>query len=231
MEEEQMIETWEDLNYWSTGEWQVVQERLDDLEKAHVSYNPKREDLFRALDLTPFKEVRVCFLGQDPYPNRGDATGLAFSIPLRNNKPDAVKFPATLYSIFQEYSRDLSLPTPTGGDLSSWAKQGVLLWNVIPSCKAGSPLSHWWPEWFLLTQEILTNLSEKGGVIFVFFGAKAREFAKYVDADKNSVIHTSHPSPRGSLNSKSPFVGSRIFSTVNGALCQRGLYPINWRLP
>src|SRR5690348_8464737 len=104
-----MISHWDELTYWNTGEWDVVQERLDDLEKAHVSYNPKREDLFRALDLTPFETVRVCILGQDPYPTSKHATGLAFSIP-KTIKP----YPATLHSIFQEYSSDLSLPTPSG---------------------------------------------------------------------------------------------------------------------
>jgi len=220
------MDQWDELKYWDTGEWDVVQERLEDLEKTHVAYNPRRKDLFRALDLTPFKEVRVCILGQDPYPTSKHATGLAFSIP------DGIKpFPATLFSIFQEYSSDLSLPHPTGGNLEPWAKQGILLWNVIPSVRAGSPLSHWWPEWFPLTQEILTELSNRGDIVFVFLGAKAREFLKYVNQETNTVINVSHPSPRGSLNSRTPFTGSRIFSRINAALCERSKEPINWRLP
>src|SRR3990167_9104952 len=95
--------TWEDLNFWRSGEWQVIEERLDTLDKDRIIYTPKREDMFNALDATPFEKVKVVILGQDPYPDPKLATGLAFSIP-KNVK----KFPPTLENIFHEYYNDLN---------------------------------------------------------------------------------------------------------------------------
>ncbi len=217
------MQTWPELSYWSTGEWQVVKERLNDLKKEKKLFNPSRELLFRALERVPLKDVRVVIVGQDPYPDPIHATGIAFSIP------DGIKtFPVTLSNIFKEYQSDLHYDLPTGGNLSKWADQGVLLWNAIPSCLQQQSLSHNWEEWHLLTQEILEKVS-KEKVVVVLMGGVARDFAKYVD-EASVLIETSHPSPRGSLNSRTPFIGSRIFTTINDKLVGLGKQPINWKL-
>lgn len=219
------MKNWDEMRYWDTGEWQVVQERLKDLNKAHKKYCPKQEDLFAALDATPYEKVRVAIVGQDPYPNALLATGIAFDIGYTS-----IPFPPTLVTLYKEYERDLHLPTPTTGSLHKWCDQGVLLWNAIPSCEAGKSLSHDWPEWKLLTQEIVEALSE-ASVLMVFLGGKARDFLQYVDLLNSDVLVYSHPSPRGSMRSKTPFLGSHMFSTINDKLQAEGQTPIDWRLP
>ncbi len=211
--------TWEELQFWQSLEWQQTQEWIDEMDRQGVKYTPKRENLFSALDATPFNEVRVCILGQDPYPQAGMATGLAFSIP-RTEKT----FPPTLINIFKEYCEDLHYPFPQHGDLSSWAKQGVLMWNVFATCKTGSPGSHR-THWSPLTLEIIQRLQEKG-IIFVLLGGLARDYLQFIDIDKNTVMSYSHPSPLGASKTKSPFLGSRIFSTINSYLNPS----IDWRL-
>ncbi len=216
---------WGDLEFWNTGEWQVIEERLNDYDKAGTLYCPKRENLFKALDLVPFEKVRVMIVGQDPYPNPSMATGLAFDIPEKEEN-----FPVTLQNIFREYSSDLHYDTPQKGSLKPWAAQGVLLWNAIPTCLKGQPLAHEsWVEWSPLTVEIIRQLNQRH-IVFVFLGRVARTYVKYVD-NNNEVIETSHPSPRGQLNSTSPFIGSRIFSKINEKLNDQGIEAIEWRLP
>jgi uracil-DNA glycosylase len=182
--------------------------------------------MFRALSATPLGKTKVVILGQDPYPDAGFATGLAFSIPPEVEPTD---FPPTLRTIFAEYSRDLGYPSPSHGDLTAWAKQGVLLWNSIPSCRTGKSLSHDWPDscWDYLTREIIQRCDEQG-VVFAFLGAVAKRHLHEVKA--SPVIQTSHPSPRGSMNSRTPFNGSRLFSEINRKLIKIGREPIDWRL-
>lgn len=221
-----MISCWDDLDFWFTGEWQVIQERLEDMEKAKTVYNPKRELMFAALDATPYDKTTLMIMGQDPYPDHDLATGLAFSIPKKY-----VKYPPTLQNFLREYQEDLHLSAPSTGDLSSWTSQGVLLWNAIPSCEEGKPGSHRsWVEWDTLTQEIVEALSEKG-ICFLLLGGLARSYEKFIDNDANMVVVSGHPSPRGSLNAKTPFAGSRVFSTCNAKLRELKLPAIDWRLP
>lgn len=215
---------YDDLPYWQSGEWQAVEEKLHDIRRKGTTISPAKENLFAALDACPFERTKAVIVGQDPYPDPSLATGIAFSIP-RNAKT----FPPTLVNILREYHDDLGYPVPTHGDLTKWTESGVLLWNAIPSCEAWKSLSHNWVEWQLLTQQLLAELSKKG-IVFTFLGGVARDFVKYVDQDESYVIETSHPSPRGSLNSKTPFVGSRIFSRINADLCSLGLEAIDWRL-
>lgn len=222
-----MIYPWK-LNYWQSGEWQVANERLKDLEKAGIVYNPARSELFKSLRLLQPGEVKVCIIGQDPYPDAAFATGVPFSIPAGIERE---AFPPTLRNIFTEYVADLGYPFPNSGDLSQWVSQGVLLWNAIPTCRSGQSLSHDWPgeEWHPLTQEIVEILSNRG-IAFAFLGAIAKRYLEYVDLTKNEVILTSHPSPRASRFSKTPFEGSRLFSTINDKLISQGLSAIDWKL-
>lgn len=212
--------SWEDLNFWQSGEWEVIQERLDEYDVAGTLYNPKRTDMFNALDACPYQSTTVCILGQDPYPDPVYCTGIAFDIP-----DNLRRYPASLFNIFREYSSDLHYPTPRSPTLDRWCKQGVLLWNAYPSCETGKPGSHRWPEWEELTKEIITKLEEKGDVIFVELGAVARSFSKWAPISVH--IQTSHPSPLGAHRG---FLGSRIFSAVNSHLVDIGKDPIDWRL-
>lgn len=222
-----MTKHWDDLPFWESGEWQVIQERLDDLDKAKKVYCPKRENLFAALDATPLEEVKVMIVGQDPYPHPAHATGVAFDVPHTLVKP----YPPTLQNILEEYRTDLGFPEPTTGCLTPWTIKGVLLWNATPSCLAHKPGSHSnWIEWSLLTRQIIEELSKKGRV-FAFLGSKAGEFSQFVNEETNVIIKTSHPSPRGNINSRVPFLGSRLFSTINVKLVEEGLGKIDWKLP
>lgn len=222
-----MTHPWPELKWWDSGERQVVEEKIDDLVRAGTVCNPKLGSLYAALRAVPEREVRVAIVGQDPYPSAEMATGVAFSIP-KGIAP--ARFPATLKLIFSEYSSDLGLPPPVHGDLSAWTRQGVLLWNAVPSCQSGHPLSNDWDEWRYLTGEIVSRLNEAGGVVFVFLGAVAASFGDKIDTERNRVIRTSHPSPRGIRSSKSPFTGSRVFSTINAKLVELEKPIVSWSL-
>lgn len=251
-----MINDWNELKFWDE-DWPAARDKLD---KLH-SVNPKRENLFRAMDICPIQKTKVAIIGQDPYPNPDHATGVAFSIP-----PTVTKFPPTLVCLLQEYRDDLHYPSPTSGNLEAWCSEGVFLWNTVPSCEPWRSLSHYsWDEWDRLTQEIITALNEQG-VVFAFLGSVARRNAHLVrdvtdtfpeeqrkkgarqnkgivqvrKEDKSGVIELhhpyqnaielSHPSPRGSRASRNPFIGSRMFSTINDLLRRQGLKPVDWRL-
>lgn len=218
---------WKKLKFWQTGEWDVIKEKLDDCDKNGHKYNPHRSRIFASLECCPFDATKVCILGQDPYPNPKDACGLAFS------SLDTRALPATLEVIYKEYQDDLKYPKPTTGDLSKWAEQGVLLWNVIPTCYSYNSLSHEsWHEWKFLTQEILETLSKETTCIFVALGRYAKDYTDtFISEDDSDVLYYSHPSPRASRASKHPFLGCRMFTTINGKLCQQGQEPIDWRLP
>lgn len=224
------IKGW-DLSYFNSGEWQVCDERLKDLEKINRpvrdGYNPGRKALFAALRATPLESCRVAIIGQDPYPSSAHATGLAFSIP---ESIPVDQRPPTLECIFTEYSKDLHYPRPSSGNLERWCQNGVLLWNAIPSTTPGKSLAHDWPEYEPLTREIVTQLSNRG-VTFALLGQVARRYLDSIDLANNNVILTSHPSPRGSANSRNPFQGSRLFSAINDKLVNNGQEMIDWKLP
>lgn len=214
---------WNELKFWETGEYQVIVEKLEDIKKSGLLVCPLKRDMFRK----PFREcsyenTNVVILGQDPYPNPSCATGVAFSIP----SDYSGTYPPTLVNIFKEYKDDLHYPEPSSGDLTKWCHQGVFLWNVIPSCTAYKSMSHSsWTEWNYLNYEIINKLNEKEDLVVVCLGSVAKDYAKYFNP-WFTVLKYSHPSPRSILSSKTPFLGSRMFSNVNAALKE----PINWRL-
>lgn len=221
---------WDELNYWKSGEWQVIQERFDDRDKAFKLYNPRRELLFAALDATPFDKVKVAIYGQDPYPDRNCCSGIAFDIP-NGTIREGFQKPPTLDNLFMEYCDDLHYSYPNSTSLLKWTQQGVLLWNVIPSCEWQKSMSHDWPEWAPLTEEITRRLSDEGDKVFSLMGGVAQRFIKYIKEKDNTIICTSHPVPRASIKSHIPFRGSRIFSHINSALVQdHNGDPIDWKL-
>jgi uracil-DNA glycosylase len=212
------------LKFFESGEWQVIEERLRDRLEQGIVDNPDRGNLFTALDAVSPSQVKIAILGQDPYPSHDLSTGVAFSIPALQSK-----FPPTLLNILKEYSEDLGYPFPSSGSLIPWCKQGVLLWNVIPTCQEGRPASHrdWW-EWYFLTQEIMEKLNEQSTLV-VSLGSFARTFCDAVRPDL--LFSYSHPSPLAAFKGNRPFLGSRLFSTVNAKLVKLGKSPIDWRLP
>jgi len=208
------------LDYWKSGEWQVIRERLNDLDRGShnvQAYCPRPADLFHVLNLIEPERVKVVVVGQDPYPSVRYATGVAFSIPDTIQQSD---YPPSLVNIFKEYKDDLGFPEPSSGNLVPWVERGVLLWNAYPSVQVGKPGSHHWCEWEYLTREVLDRTASQGAVI-IYLGRVAQTFAI---PGYERQLYTSHPSP---LGARYGFLGSRIFSQVNAMLDQ----PIDWRLP
>jgi uracil-DNA glycosylase len=217
--------TWYQMKFWESGEWQKIQEDLDALDTKKILYCPGYDRLFAALDATSFGEVKVAIIGQDPYPNIEHATGIAFDVP-----SSAKTVPATLGNIFTEYCADLHYPYPTSTSLVPWTKQGVLLWNAIPTCLVNNPGSHHgWTEWTWLTKEIVEVLDTKG-VVLVFMGGIARSYVQYVKNTK--YLEYTHPSPRGQMKKGGyRFLGSRMFTTINDKLNELKLGSVYWKLP
>lgn len=183
---------------------------MDKIEDERKNYNiyPTREDMFRAFDLTSYKDVKVVIIGQDPYYNKGVADGLAFS-----TKPDA-KIPPSLKNIFKELKDDLGIVNECP-DLSNWANQGVLLLNKSFSVRDGEPLSHNYLDWQTFTNFVLKKLCErKEPIVFVLWGKEAEKLERYIDID-HFIIKSAHPSP---LSARRGFFGSKVFSKINDAL-------------
>lgn len=217
----QTVKLWSGLRYFQHGEWDVVDEHLKELDRKGISWCPGRKNLFRAMDLTPMEEVRVCLLGQDPYTSPDLATGLAFDV---GSSP---VYPPTMRAILKELKDDLDIPH--SGNLDGWARQGVFLWNVVPSGEEGTrTLTHDWEEWEPLTIEICKELSKRN-IVFGVLGSHPKHFAKYIDVSKSDIIYVGHPSP-AARGAAVPFLGSRLFSTINANLEELGHETIDWRL-
>jgi uracil-DNA glycosylase len=184
-------------------------------------YLPAGENVLRAFR-TPLDAVRVLILGQDPYPTPGHAVGLSFSVAQRVRP-----LPKSLVNIFTEYSADLSLPTPTSGDLSPWAARGVLLLNRVLTVQPGAPASHRGKGWEQVTEAAIRGLAARGGpLVAVLWGRDAQGLAPMLDGVAH--IASVHPSP---LSASRGFFGSRPFSRANQALQAAGGEPIDWALP
>lgn len=186
-------------------------------------YPPERET-FRALELTPFRDVSVLLLGQDPYPGPGQAHGLAFSVAR------GVAVPASLRNIYAELRTDIrGFRAPSHGNLESWAAQGVLLLNAVLTVRKRAPNSHKGRGWETFTDTIITRLSERRDpVVFLLWGSYARKKARLIDASRHEIIEGVHPSP---LAARRGFFGSRPFSRVNRALRAAGRPEIDWQIP
>lgn len=173
---------------------------------------PKKEELFKAFELCPLEQTKVVILGQDPYHNKGQANGLAFSVH------KGVKIPPSLHNIFKEMVDDLGLGYPPHGDLTSWAKQGVLLMNAVLSVEANQPLSHRNKGWEQFTDRVLSELNQSSRpIVFVFWGREAQKKARLITGEHHHVISSSHPSP---LSARHSFFGSKVFRKINRFLRQ-----------
>jgi len=192
-------------------------------EREHHVVHPRGSDIFRAFQLTPFDAVKVVVLGQDPYHGPGQAHGLCFSVP------DGVPHPPSLQNIFQELARDLSVPRPRSGDLSPWARQGVLLLNATLTVRAEQAGSHHGQGWERFTDAAIRTLSaERTGLVFLLWGRHAQQKEPLIDADRHYLLKAPHPSP---LSAHRGFIGCGHFSQANELLVAQGLTPIDWSLP
>ena len=180
---------------------------------------PPKDQIFRAIELTPFDEVKVVIIGQDPYHNDNQANGLCFSVS------DKVKAPPSLKNIFKELEADLGIKK-TSNELEMWAKQGVLLLNATLTVRAHEANSHKDLGWGQFTDFIIKEISDKKeNVVFVLWGAFAQKKAGLIDASKHFIIQSAHPSP---LSARKGFFGSRPFSKINQFLEEKSKEPINW---
>jgi len=181
---------------------------------------PPAQDVYAALELTPFESTKVVVLGQDPYHGLGQAHGLSFSV--RGNTP----IPPSLRNIFQELFTDVAIQREQNGDLTGWARQGVLLLNTTLTVREGEPGSHKNRGWEHITDTVMSALNEKPTrVVFVLWGAHARNKKTLITQAHHVVIESAHPSP---LSAHRGFFGSKPFSQINSALEDAGLSPINW---
>ncbi|HZI44939.1 MAG TPA: uracil-DNA glycosylase, partial [Ilumatobacter sp.] len=192
-------------------------------EYASRTVYPSQPHVFSALSLTPPEHVRVVILGQDPYHGAGQAHGLAFSVQ------PGVKPPPSLGNIFKELRADLGIAGPPGvGDLSAWARQGVLLLNAVLTVREAEPLSHRGKGWEAFTDAVLQTVSAAPEpVAFVLWGGHAQKKLPLIDSTRHTVIQSAHPSP---LSAHNGFFGSRPFSRANAALVAHGQQPIDWAL-
>jgi uracil-DNA glycosylase len=179
--------------------------------------------IFNAFEQTPFDKVRVVILGQDPYHGAGQAHGLSFSVP------DNVAPPPSLINIFKEIQADTGTTMPARyGNLTQWAKQGVLLLNAALTVRANEPASHAKIGWMEFTDAVIQKISdEKKGVVFLLWGRFAQDKQVLIDATKHYVLKAAHPSP---FSADKGFFGCKHFSTANGYLVKQGLPPIDWKL-
>lgn len=192
-------------------------------ERAHTTVFPPADLVFNALRLTPFDEVKVVILGQDPYHNFGQAHGLSFSVPA------GVAHPPSLRNIFAELVTDISgFHVPTSGDLTYWAKQGVLLLNATLTVRAHEAGSHQRMGWEEFTDHIISAVSHNlEHVVFILWGSYAHKKGQLVDSSKHLVLRAVHPSP---LSAYRGFFGSKPFSQANTYLESKSKEPIDWAL-
>jgi len=181
---------------------------------------PPGNEIFNAFNLCPFNELKVVIIGQDPYHGPGQAHGLCFSVK------EGIDLPPSLKNIFKEINSDLGIPIPQTGDLTKWAKQGVLLLNATLTVRAHLAGSHQKKGWETFTDEVIRNVSKKKDhVVFLLWGAYAQQKKELIDQTKHLILESVHPSP---LSASRGFFGNHHFSRANQFLQSKGLAPVNW---
>jgi uracil-DNA glycosylase len=203
--------------YWAELQQFVVEERQ------RGTVYPPHDDVFAALHLTPYEEVKAVILGQDPYHGPDQAHGLCFSVR------QGITPPPSLQNIFKELEQDLGCVPPNHGNLEHWARQGVLLLNATLTVRRGQAASHQRKGWETFTDEVLRSVNEKQDrVVFILWGASARKKKAVIDTSRHVIIESAHPSP---LSASNGFFGSRPFSRTNDALIEAGRDAIDWQIP
>ena len=215
------------MNTWAAllqceieSERHVELQRFVEQERVERTVFPPAQDVYAALELTSFESTKVVVIGQDPYHGTGQAHGLSFSV--RGNTP----IPPSLRNIFQELFSDVSIQREQNGDLTRWAHQGVLLLNTTLTVREGEPGSHKDRGWEHITDAVISALNGKPTrVVFVLWGAHARNKKTLITQAHHVVIESAHPSP---LSAHRGFFGSKPFSRINSALEEAGISPIDW---
>lgn len=183
---------------------------------------PSMYDIFNCFKVTALDDVKVVILGQDPYHGQGQAMGLSFSVP------KGIAVPPSLQNIYKELESDLSIPRPAHGDLTSWAKQGVLLLNAVLTVRANTPNSHKDKGWETFTDSVIKKLSDKKeGLVFILWGNNARQKKSLIDGQKHLILESPHPSP---FSAYSGFFGCKHFSKTNAYLLSKNKPIINWKI-
>ncbi len=216
-------ESWKNLlfNEFQSDYFNKLKEFLVEEKKLYIIYPPGNK-IFAAFEHTPFDDVKVVILGQDPYHGEKQANGLCFSVS------DGIKQPPSLVNIFKEIESDLGLKMSDSGNLEKWAKQGVLLLNATLTVRANQAGSHQNKGWELFTDNVIRTLSEnKKELVFILWGSYAQAKAKIIDLSKHHILKSVHPSP---LSVYRGFYGCKHFSKTNEILKSLGKEPINWQL-
>lgn len=208
-------------DYFDSESYQTLRRFLFDEYRSHTIY-PDMHDIFNALKYTSYENARVVILGQDPYHGPGQAHGLCFSVK------KGVEPPPSLKNIYQELIDDVGIPKPEHGELTCWAKQGVLLLNTVLTVREHQPNSHKGHGWEAFTDRVIELLDQKDTpVVFLLWGANARNKARIVTNPRHLKLEAPHPSPLSAYNG---FFGCRHFSKANARLIETGQAPIDWRV-
>ena len=214
---------WDEVlkDLFSSGNYGKIREFLKSEYSLHTVY-PSMYDIFNAFKITPYKSIKAVILGQDPYHEPGQAHGLCFSVK------EGTKLPPSLVNIYKELYSDLGIKPSESGDLTAWAKQGVLLLNTTLTVRRGVANSHSKCGWTEFTDEVIKKISEREKpVVFILWGSNARAKKSLIDLSRHFVIESAHPSPLSCYNG---FFGSKPFSRTNEILKSLGETPIDWRL-
>lgn len=214
---------WDEVlkDLFKSENYEKIREFLKSEYSLHTIY-PSMYDIFNAFKITPYKSIKAVILGQDPYHEPGQAHGLCFSVK------EGTKLPPSLVNIYKELYSDLGIEPSESGDLTAWAKQGVLLLNTTLTVRRGVANSHSKCGWTEFTDEVIKKISEREKpVVFILWGGNARAKKSLIDLSRHFVIESAHPSPLSCYNG---FFGSKPFSRTNEYLKSIGETPIDWRL-
>lgn len=205
-----------EADYFSKLKAFLVEER-----KTQIVF-PTGHQIFNAFNLTPLSAVKAVILGQDPYHGPGQAHGLCFSVP------EGVRIPPSLVNIYKELKEDLGIEAPASGNLTNWAKNGVLLLNATLTVRSGLAGSHQGKGWEQFTDAAIKAISEyRAGIVFLLWGKYAIDKSRLIDSSKHFVLTAPHPSP---LSAHRGFLGCRHFSQANELLVSAGIQPVDWSL-
>jgi uracil-DNA glycosylase len=223
MSQVKIEESWKAVlnNEFEQPYFQVISTFLKAEKAAGKLIYPPDSLIFNAFEKTPFDNVKVVILGQDPYHNEGEAMGLSFSVP------KGKRTPPSLVNIYKEISSDLGLPKPSHGDLTAWAEQGVFLLNAMLTVEASKAGSHQKIGWQSFTDAVIKKLSdEKTGLVFMLWGNFAKNKKVLIDTEKHLVLESAHPSPLAG----NAFAGNKHFSQANDYLVEKGGKAIDWSI-
>lgn len=219
-----ITKNWYDLlsDDFNSEKYQNLEKWLN-IEYANKTIYPEPKNVFNALNLVKYKDVKVVIIGQDPYHNPRQAHGLSFSVE------DDVSIPPSLQNIYKELENDMGCYIPNNGNLTKWAKQGILLLNSVLTVERNKPNSHKGKGWELITSKIVKILSDRDDpVIFLLWGNNAKGFTKYIDTNKHYILSAVHPSPMSA--NQGGWFGCHHFSKTNEILIKLNKEPIDWQI-